>query len=293
MRALPLLTLMLLLAAGCGAGERSITLRGDVADGAAASVVRAMEAGQDAEVMDGVFELTGLATSPVSLRLVQDGDTVGIIDLPDLPAGSELVLHRLRIDPATRRAFPASIEVEGADLVMVNGVRMGAPRRVPAEVDVAGTVLALTDDADALLVRPDDRRLPDLRVFIGEGTETVTLDGDPVPADALAEGDSVRLEGHTDRGVVIATRLTVPRALAIRDPDDEQTASEESGGGGSDEGGGNAGRREEATGRDDRSASESRPVVRDREREKDRDGEKGKGRGRDRDRDGGRGKGKG
>jgi uncharacterized membrane protein YgcG len=288
MRALLILSLTLLLAAGCGAGERPITIRGDFADGAAVSVVRAM-AGQDAEVMDGAFELTGLATSPVSLRLVQDGDTVGIIDLPDLPAGSELVLHRLRIDPATRRAFPASIEVEGADLVLVNGVRMGEPRRVPAEVDVAGTVLALTDDADALLVRPDDRRLPDLRVFVGEATEAVTPDGDPVPISGLAEGDSLRLEGHTDQGVVIATRLTVPRALAIRDPNNESSAADGSGNGADDgEDNDNGSSAQASDGGGGSSGGGGTPVARSDGRGKDRDELRGRGKGRG----GGRGGGK-
>jgi hypothetical protein len=82
---------------------------------------------------------------------------------------------------------------------------------LPAEVDAHGAILALTDEHDAILFRPDDASLPDLRVVVGLGTETVTPDGDPVDLASLARGDSIRVKGRADHGFVVAERLTVPR----------------------------------------------------------------------------------
>ncbi|HEX5724217.1 MAG TPA: dienelactone hydrolase family protein, partial [Longimicrobiaceae bacterium] len=212
----PLLALGLLASVGaCGGG--GIDIRGDFAGpGAApAASVWAVEAEQGADVREGAFEIEGLVAGPVTLRLMAGGDTVGRIEIPDLPAGASVALRGLRVDQTSGLAFPASVELEGARAVLVNGIRMAPAGRVPSEVAVAGTVLAISDDADALLLRPDDAGLPDLRVVVGLATETVTPDGDPAEPAALAPGDSVRVEGRSDSGFVVASRLVVPRRTTL------------------------------------------------------------------------------
>ena len=101
------------------------------------------------------------------------------------------------------------------DLLLVNGVRMANNATLPAEVDAHGAILALTDERDAILFRPDDAALPDLRVVVGLATETVTPDGDPVDVMSLGRGDSVRVKGRAEQGFVVAERLTVPRRFAL------------------------------------------------------------------------------
>ena len=271
----PLLALALAALAAlpaCGAVEETLTVRGDFADPAGApAAVRAEEAGREAQVADGAFELKDLSVGPVTLRLVSGGDVLGTIDLPDIPAGGAVTLHGLRVDETSGRAFPRTVEVRGGDVVRVNGVRMAAPDRLPDEVDEEGAVLAFAPGSGALLVRPANELIPDLRVFLGAAAETITPDGDPVSADALAPGDSVRVQGRTVDGYVIASRLTVPRRLATSlssagevspdsSPDDGASADEgsgDTGGGGDDDGGGSA-----SAGGSTVAAAPAAPVVR-------------------------------
>ncbi|HEX8695914.1 MAG TPA: hypothetical protein VF746_26090 [Longimicrobium sp.] len=238
----------ILTAAGCGGGGGTVTLRGDfpASESAPTSVV-AVEAEQEAEVANGGFEIAGLTPGPVTLRLVREGETLGTLAVGNLPGGSVLALRGLRVDPATRRAFPAAVEVDGPGLVRINGLRMGPAGALPDEVDERGVVLATSMGSGIFLLRPDDADLPDLRVLISPAAEALTPDGDPVAVEGLAAGDSVRVEGRTDSGIVVATRLTVPRHLAIAEsgaPGGEGVVSAASGGDGSssgESGGGNGG----------------------------------------------------
>lgn len=199
------------LLAGCGGGSESITVGGDFAPGGTSSPGRvfAAEARVDAEVREGAFELKGLATSPVSLRLVQAGDTVGRIDIADLPPGSRLVLHALRTDPRSGRAFPRTVELAGADVVSVNGIRMMNEDALPSVVDATGTVLSASSDRVALLVRPADDALPDLRTVVTPTTAIVTRDSLGADVRTLSAGDSVRVHGDVERGFVVASRLVL------------------------------------------------------------------------------------
>jgi hypothetical protein len=208
---------LVLCTAACGRG--SVVVSGDVAsDGAAApDGVWATEVGRHAALDDGRFELSELAAGPLSLRLLAEDDTVGVMDLGGLPRGTRLHLAGIRVDRRSGRAFPRTVEVEGTDAVTINGVRMAPDERLPREVDAAGTVLALDMAAGALLMRPDDERIADLRVIVTLATEVATSDGDPVQPELLARGDSVRVEGISEAGFVIATRLLVPRGAAVRE----------------------------------------------------------------------------
>ena len=208
--------LLVFAVSACGGGADRVSIRGDFADSAsAAALVRAVEAEREAEVKGGAFELRGLAAGPATLRLVRGADTAVTLALDNAPAGAGVVLHGLRTDARSGRAFPRAVELTGVDLLLVNGVRMANNATLPAEVDAHGAILALTDERDAILFRPDDAALPDLRVVVGLATETVTPDGDPIDVMSLGRGDSVRVKGRADQGFVVAERLTVARRFAL------------------------------------------------------------------------------
>ncbi len=230
--ALGLISMAMLPLAGCGGGQRGVTIRGDFADSARAPAsVFAVEAEREAEVKHGAFVLRDLSAGPVTLRLVRGGDTVGVLALGSLPAGTSVDLQRLAVDPATHLAFPRTIGAGGAEVVMANGVRMADDGRIPAEVDTPGVVLAISPERDALLFRPDDGALPDLRVVVGLATEAATQDGDPVEIGRVARGDSLRVQGRVDHGFVVATRLIVPRRTAAAPlPTDAAAVAEPTGG---------------------------------------------------------------
>jgi hypothetical protein len=201
--------------AACGGGSEAIAVQGDFAPGGTLpGRVFAVEARLDAEVRDDAFELEGLATSPISLRLVQSGDTVGRIDIADLPPGSRAVLHQLRTDARSGRAFPSTVELTGAQSVTVNGIRMMNEGALPATVDADGAVLAAAGDRRALLVRPTNEQLPDLRVVVTPLTAVVTSDSLAADIATLAIGDSVRVHGKRERGFIVADRLILPLTSA-------------------------------------------------------------------------------
>ncbi|HEX9935472.1 MAG TPA: hypothetical protein VGB15_00065 [Longimicrobium sp.] len=216
----PIIPLLFPALAACGAGGERVSIRGDFADTAAMpTAVYAVEAQRQVEVKRGAFELGDLSAGPVTLRLVRGVDTVGTLSLQNVPAGTELELQKLQTDGDTRRAFPRSLALQGPPVLLVNGIRMGRADALPEQVDARGTVLAMSDDHAALLVRPFDAALPDMRVVVGLGTETVTPDSTAIEADAILPTDSVRVEGRVDQGFVVASRITVLRHgdTAMRD----------------------------------------------------------------------------
>jgi hypothetical protein len=272
--------------AGCGGGSQDIAVQGDFAPGGTLpGRVFAVEARVDAEVGEDGFEIGGLATSPISLRLVQSGDTVGRIDIADLPPGSRAVLHALRTDARSGRAFPSTVELTGAQSVTVNGIRMMNEDALPATVDADGVVLAASGDRRALLVRPTDERLPDLRVVVTPLAAIVTRDSLAADISKLSTGDSVRVQGSRERGFIVADRLTLPLASAAPtvssadgadEPNEEASASRSRGSSSSSE----TSARPSAPVIVTRASA---PVVRTAPRER------GRGQGRDRDRERGGG----
>ncbi|HYW06637.1 MAG TPA: hypothetical protein VE913_06765 [Longimicrobium sp.] len=221
------------LLSGCGDDAAGIAVRGDFAPGARSPTsVYALEAGRAAEVGDKGFSLADLATAPISLRVLVDGDTAGRIDLPDLPDGAELTLRGLRMDAASGWAFPAEVELKGASSVMVNGIRMMNSSALPGSVDATGVILAASADRAALLIRPGDDGLPDLRVVVSQTTATVTPDSQSAVLSSVSVGDSVRVQGPTDRGFVLADRLTligIPSSVGVvSGPAESVTGSAES-----------------------------------------------------------------
>jgi hypothetical protein len=149
----------------------------------------------------------------MTLRLMRGSDTAAMLNVSGLPPGARLRLQELRVDGDSRYAFPRSVELDGADVVTVNGMRMASAGRVPREVDVRAAVLAWSSDVGALLVRPDDARMPDLRVVVGMATQVVGTDGGGADPVNIRPGDSVRVEGRSEDGYVIASRITVPTRI--------------------------------------------------------------------------------
>jgi hypothetical protein len=189
--------------------------------------VWAVEAQRQAPVKGGEFRLDGLVPGPVTLEIRSGDRRLGRIDVPDLPAGAAVTLRGLRVDAATGRAFPADVELRGADRVTVNGIRMAPNDRIPGDVDARGTVLAISDDAGAFLLRPADSTAADLRVVVMPATRTATRDGAPARIDALSRGDSVRVKGSARAGYVIAAAVELPPSRATSaSTGDDPTADE-------------------------------------------------------------------
>jgi hypothetical protein len=245
--------------------------------------VRVMGSSERVAVADGAFTLPGVGPGASTLRFARGDEGVARMEVGELPEGATVELRGIRVDGESGLAHPASVGLDGTETVMVNGLRYAA-RPLPSRVEEDGVVLAASDEGDALIVRPADESLGDLRVVVGPLTEAVTPDGDPVPVAELARGDSVRVEGAVEGGYVVAGRIVAPRALALRE------AGEAASGDGDGDGWaeravtsrGAAGAaaaavsREESRGRD---GSRGREGGRGKERKDDKPG-KGKGRGR-------------
>ena len=202
--------------AACG-GD-GVLVEGTFAGGWAPTAVWVVESERRESADSAGFRVADLTPGPASLRLLQGGDTAGVLDLSGLGGGARVRLEGLRVDPATGFAFPRAVHLEGPSVVTVNGLRMAPAGRVPRRPDVRGEVLAWSPEAGAMLLRPDHPRLPDLRVVVGLATEVLGEDGGGADAALLRPGDSVRVEGRSDAGYVVATRLTVPTRLAEVEP---------------------------------------------------------------------------
>ena len=98
---------------------------------------------------------------------------------------------------------------------------MASADAIPQDVNVPGTVLAVSDDGDALVVRPTDTAMPDLNVLVTPASVVRTIDGDLVEPDQLEFGDSLRVSGIGESGHVIAAEIMVARRVAANDDDDE------------------------------------------------------------------------
>lgn len=293
--------------AACGGGEDGAAVEGTFAPGLAPTGVWVVESERSEPADSAGFQLADLTPGPVSLRLMSGSDTAAVLNLSGLAPGARLRLEELRVDRESGFAFPRTIQLEGGEMVTVNGLRMAPASRIPREVDVRGAVLAWSSDVGALLVRPDETRLPDLRVVVGMATQVVGEDGGGADATMLEPGDSIRVEGRSDDGYVLASRITVPTRIATLagEGDDDEAVDEASDG---DERGGSAmsripaggsatpppraGRGEGPDWARDRARERAKERAKELERAAERQQERGRGRGNDKEPKG-RGKGKG
>lgn len=200
--------LLLLLGAACADG--GATLRGTVAEDVVAAFLQAEGREQPLEVRDGSFEVAGIAPQPVRIRVVNRlGDTANLT-VDGFPADAEVTfwnIHRV----SDELAFPSAVELQGADAVRVNGVRMAGTAALPRQVNVRpATVLAVSGAGDALLLRPTDAALPDLRVLADSAVSVVDNEGEPALTRRLKFGDTVAVRGRTEHGYVIADTLVLP-----------------------------------------------------------------------------------
>lgn len=224
--------------AACGGGGDGAAVEGTFAPGLAPTGVWVVESERSEPADSAGFALADLTPGPASLRLMNGSDTAAVLNLSGLASGTRVRLEGLRVDDESGFAFPRAVQLEGADVVVVNGLRMAPASRVPRQVDLRGTVLGWSSDVGALLFRPDDARLPDLRVVVGMAAQLVGEDGGGADATSLEPGDSIRVEGRSENGYVVASRITVPTRIASSadaggiDSDDGAPREVERGGGG-------------------------------------------------------------
>jgi hypothetical protein len=209
MRLRPLLFLLALLSACRG---RSTTIEGTVAAGSGITEVWPVGDAGGSPVRDGAFRLDEVRGDTLRLRFLTRRDTARM-ELTELPRGARLRLERVWVSDGV--AFPGRVDAGGARRVSVNGLRMGGDGALPESLVAAGSVLAVSDESDALLLRPSSGELPDLRVVITPGTIATTGDGDPLPLEGLAVGDTLKVAGEGRDGYLVATRITGQRR---RDP---------------------------------------------------------------------------
>ncbi|HEX6070628.1 MAG TPA: hypothetical protein VFZ18_12410 [Longimicrobiaceae bacterium] len=227
MRSTSLPLALLLGVAACDPG--GVVVRGSFAgDGgrcteAPASEVRAAGTGETAAVRDCAFRLVVRDSGSLQLEFRDAGDDVARMYLDEVPGRARMRLERIAFDDR-RLAFPAAVSLKGAQLVEINGLRVSDPGDLPRSLDVEGTLLAVAATQRLLLVRPRDRWRPDLRVQLAAAGEVVTTRNRPGSIADLEFGDSVRVQGGTRDGLVIASRIVVPS-----DPSEAQEREERPG----------------------------------------------------------------
>jgi hypothetical protein len=202
----------LVLTAGCGGGES--TLSGTLAEGENVTHVWVVGGTERTAVVNDSFHLSGITGDPVEILFARGEREAGRMELRDIPPGARLTLRGIAVNE--RLAFPASLAGDDDVIVSVNGLRMGTPGTIPGSVDGWTILLSRSRSGDALLVRPDGSRLPDLRVVITPGTQIRTEDGDPASLTRTDFGDSLRIVGQREGGFVIATLVEIRRSRADR-----------------------------------------------------------------------------
>lgn len=275
--------MLLLGLGGCGGGGAAV--EASFAPGTEVDAVSVAESGRTESADTAGFALEGLSPGPARIRLVRGGETVGILQIA-VPAGARLRLLGLAVDPASGLAFPRSVDLDGAETLSLNGLRFAPEGRVPRRPELGGEVLAWSHEAGALLLRPEDERLPDLRVVVLPDTDVVGTDGGGADVRSIAAGDPVRLEGRREGGYVVAERLVLPTRIADPTPPPARPLDDDRGnddGGNDEEGEVGASRPAAAP-----AAAPARPAA-ERERERGRSEERGRGKGKGPKKERGRG----
>src|SRR5690606_33995953 len=152
-------------------------VRGALADDARATHVWVMGGPERAAVSGGRFTLERLDGDTLDLRFAREGEEVARMEVIRTPGSGDLSLEGIWFDGEAGLAYPERVAADG--LVSVNGLRMTGAEATPGEVDGRATLLAISGAGDALIVRPLDDALPDLRVVVTPGTLARSVDGDP------------------------------------------------------------------------------------------------------------------
>lgn len=204
MRTLPKRLLLLLLPlAACG--DETLTLRGSLLEDTPGTEVYVLGQTLRAPIEADSFVIEDVpAADVVEIEIAEDGERLGRMRIEKWNR-REVALRGIWVEDGV--AFASALDGEAT--ATVNGLRMAGVDALPASVGVRGRVLALSRDADALVLRPDDEALPDLRVLVTPGTAFEWESGEP--ADVYVNiGDSLRVEGPVEAGYVVATALILP-----------------------------------------------------------------------------------
>jgi hypothetical protein len=195
-------------------GDETV-VQGTLADDVGVSRVWAVGGGQPAVVEADGFRIHGAPDGVLDLRFGDPEREVGRMSVHGLPAGSSLTLDGVWIDD-NARAFPTSISISGPRVVTINETRWADAAHMPRDFDGALVVLAASSDGERLIGRPTDDQLPDLRVARSAATLVRTADGDPLDRLRLRAGDTIRVRGVTDAGIVVGHEIVVAREVARR-----------------------------------------------------------------------------
>ena len=208
LRGLPVLALL----AACG-GD-AVTVRGSLLEGNPATEVYVVGQPLRAAVEADSFVIEGVPGEVVELEFAEEGERLGRMRIEQW-SGRDLALRGIWFDDGV--AYASALD--GETRAVINGLRMAGPEALPSSINAAGRVLALSRDADALVLRPLEEGLPDLRVLVTPGTAFEWESGEP--ADVFVNiGDTLRVEGQVEAGYVVATALVLP------DPPAEEGISE-------------------------------------------------------------------
>jgi hypothetical protein len=207
-----------LLVVLCGCESETTVIEGTLLDPEAATHVQVGDVGELAVVEAGTFTLGAIPGDSAELRFVKNGREIGTVQLNGLLGGHHLALEGIYFDE--ERGFPSTIEFEGKGPLVVNGLRMAAPHQLSETIATDGTLLASSSTGDAIVVRPLDEAMPDLRVVIVPATSVRRTDERPVSLRNLDFGDSLRVVGSVTDGYVIASEVLV--SAPAEQPDEER-----------------------------------------------------------------------
>lgn len=209
--AMRILRTLLFLTMVLACGDDTLTVRGSLLPGSSATDVYVVGQPLRAPIESDSFVIGGISGELVELEFAEDGNRLGRMRI-ERWTGSELDLRGIWLEDGI--AFASTVEGEGS--ATVNALRMAPEGALPRTLSAAVSVLAVSPEGDALMVRPDDGQLPDLRVVVTPGTSIETAAGDPAEAD-FRFGDSLRIEGDTEGGYVVATTVVVVWAAPVEE----------------------------------------------------------------------------
>ena len=191
--------------------QEGVVLGGTLSEGWPQEPLEMMVEGEGSvsSVRGGEFRLDGLPAGPVRLRIRSGDEEVAHLEIGSLPAGAEVLLERIRRSPRSDLAFPATVRLKGADMALINGLRMADPDVLPTRVEGSGTILAMNDGADRLILRPSNERLPDLPVVVTPETRIEYTSGEPADLRSVEQGDPLLVEGRTDAGYLYARQIVL------------------------------------------------------------------------------------
>lgn len=198
----------LLLLAACG--DASPALSGTLLPNTRATAVWVVGGPEQAPIEGDSFRIAGLAGDTLDLRFARDGEEVASMVLVG-GAGEEVRLEGIWFRDG--RAFPTRLGGE-APALQINGIRYVGVDAMPETVDAKGVVLAIDGAAEAMLLRPADAGLPDLRVVVTPGTRVRSPDGEPAELEEVQYQDTLRVSGQSLGAYLVATEIVVPRRLA-------------------------------------------------------------------------------